>query len=134
LVGQFVGLVLPHEHSGEEDRMEWNVVFADKMDQLTLWVEPIFFPFLRGADLFRPFLGSRNIADRRIKPDVKDFIRIAGNWNAPIRVASDGAGFEILDILHCKMDDVVLPLLFRNPLCEGLFELVKAQVEVIAWP
>ena len=125
-------MILPHEHGGEEDGVERDVVFADKMDELCLRVEPVVFPAVRMANFLGPFFRRRDVADRGVEPDVKHLARTSGNGDAPVGVAGDCAGFEIVDVVHRKANDVFFPVLLFDPGGELLFELVEAEIEMAA--
>ena len=44
LIDEFVGDILPHDHGGEKDGVERDIVFSDELDVVGFGVEPVVFP------------------------------------------------------------------------------------------
>ena len=99
-VDKFIGLILAHDHGRKEDGMKRDVIFADEIDEFGLWIKPIIFPSFGFTYFFGPFARCRDIADRRVEPDVENLA--LGLWkrnrNAPIGIAGNGARAQFFDI------------------------------------
>jgi hypothetical protein len=59
------------QHDGEDDAMENDIVFPDKMYQLGCCIFPVRSPVL--IIINGPLFSSADIPDRGIKPNIKDF-------------------------------------------------------------
>nr|GFD49764.1 hypothetical protein [Tanacetum cinerariifolium] len=92
VVGQDI-IAVRLQHYRENNAVENDVVLADKMHQLGAGVLPVFLPVVGEA-----FLGGRDVADGRIKPDVQHFTLRAGHrhGHTPVEVAGYGAGVQAL--------------------------------------
>ncbi len=91
VVGELEVISVGHEHRGEDDAVEDDVVFADEVDDTAFGVLPVFFP-----SVGEKFLCVGDIADGSIKPDIEDFAFSAfhGYGNTPFEVAADGARLQ----------------------------------------
>ena len=74
------------EHGRPKQRVEVNDVFADKVPDLSIFVFPV--RVERLAVAITPVLRRRDVADRRVHPDVEIFIGISRNLEAKIRLVA----------------------------------------------
>ena len=73
-----------NKHGWEEHCVELNVVFANKVINLGIFVKPQIFVFLLGQ-----FLGDGDVADWGIKPYIENFVLISfeRNRKAPLDIS-----------------------------------------------
>ena len=76
-------------HAWEENSVKVDVILADKVVYFAIIVLPAVFHHFVSAK----FLGYGDVADRRVKPNVENFIFIAFKWHfdSPLDVAGDTA-------------------------------------------
>ena len=117
------------QHRREDDTVENDVVLADEVHHFRLLVFPVLFP------VGRQLLRGRDVADRRIEPDVQHFAlgSLDRNGNPPVQIAAHGAGLEPqIEPALALAVHVDFPLLvpFENPLAQESFVLVERQEPV----
>ena len=118
-----------HQHSGEYDAVEYDIVLADEVYHLGIFALPILLPI--GGEL----LGCRDIADGCVKPNVEHLTlsTLYGYRDTPIEVAAYGTRLqtEVEPTLALTIY-IGLPLLvlFENPLAEFGLILVQREVPV----
>src|SRR6266700_6767283 len=86
------GLTGPDQGRGETHGVKRHVILAEELDVLDVIVlQPPLTPIAAGLTGPGPFLGCRDIGDRRIKPDVQHLLleARARYWDAPGEVARD---------------------------------------------
>ena len=90
VVGQIVGAV-GHQHRGEHDAVEHDVVLADEMDHACFGILP---PF--GIVVADEVDGVGDITDGGVKPYVEHLSLGAfyGHGDTPVEVAAHGAGLQ----------------------------------------
>src|SRR5205814_1803440 len=83
----------PEQCRGKAHGMERHIVLAQKLDVTDVVREPPVLPTPNVGALRSPFLGDRDIGDRRVEPDVEDLSleAFARHRHAPIEVAGDAA-------------------------------------------
>ena len=117
------------EHRREDDAVENDIVFADKMDHLGVLRLPI------GLPIGCKVLCSRYITDRSVEPDIKHlpFGALHRHGNAPIEVAAYGTGLQtsVQPALALSVN-IAFPLFvpFENPLAQKSFVLIQRQIPV----
>ena len=87
IIGQYI-TTFCFQHRRENNTMEYNIIFPDKMDHPGFGILPIFFPFR--SQIFR----CRNVSDRSIEPDIEhlSFRFIERYGHPPIQIAGHGTG------------------------------------------
>ena len=130
IVRQLIG-ALGHEHSGENEAVEHDVVLANEVDDAGVLVLPVLFPVIG-----QQFLGVADVADGGIKPHIEHFTLdpLDGHGDAPVEVARHGAGLQMLVEPRLALTiDIGLPLfvVFKNPLAQGGFPLVEGHVPML---
>ncbi len=70
-------------------------VSADKMDNIgvPVRIHPVLLPV--DPVLVRPLLGERDVADRRVHPDVDDQILVIRKPNAPLEISGDAPVIQL---------------------------------------
>ena len=132
IVGQDVA-AFGLQHSGENDAMENDIVFSDKMNQTGFGIFPPFFPRIG-----QQFLGVGNITDGRIEPNIEHFTfgTFHGNGNTPIQVAAHGTRLQAyIQPTFTLTIHIGTPFLmiFQNPLTQPAFVLIQRQIPVLGF-
>src|SRR5438445_12583857 len=85
------GLRVAHQLRGPDKGVEPDVVLADEVVALALWVLPEVAPALRLPDPLRPLDRRGKVADHRVEPDVNALIVVAfqRDRDAPCDVSGD---------------------------------------------
>ena len=82
------------QQNGEDDAVEDDVVLANEMHQLGVFVLPIWLPIhpLLGG----PIAGGCDVSEGRIKPHIQDLSvgTFHGHWNSPIEVPRHGTALK----------------------------------------
>ena len=75
------------EHGGEDNTVKHDIVFANKVDELGVFIFPIRFPVY--VIFFSPFFGCGDISNWRVKPYIQDFVFTSWHRyrNPPIEIS-----------------------------------------------
>ena len=136
VVGHDILAVSLHHHR-EDDAVEHDVVLADEVYQPRVLVLPPLFPVTPLLRLLGTQLHSvRHIADGGIKPHIEHLSlgALYGHGDAPVQVASHGAGLQVhVEPRLALSVHVRAPLLvlLQYPLLQPLLILVQRQVPVL---
>ena len=138
IVGHDIAAVCFHHH-WEDEAVENNIVFTDKMYQTGFVVLP---PFLPGSPTLRIALAELlrvgNITDRRIKPNIEHlaFSSFYRNGNTPIKITRHGTWLQVhIQPALALAVNIRTPLLmaFQNPLFQPFLILVQRQIPVLGF-
>ena len=121
------------QHGGENDTMEYDIVFPDKMYHTGLRVFPIFFP-LRGQ-----VFGGRNITNGSIKPYIQDLAlcTFQRHRHAPIQVTGYRTGLQTVVQPRLALSiNIGLPFLMflQYPFLQPIFILIQRQIPMLRLP
>ena len=127
-------LVVRHQQRGEDERVEDDVVFSDKVEQIAALVLPVATPQLRVALPRGPFFRGRDVADRRVEPDVEHLALgvFDGHRHAPREVArhravGEAVGEPAFDLpAHVRLP----PRMLVDPRFEAGLEVAEREVPV----
>ena len=118
------------EHGREDDAVEDDVVLADEVHHFGLFVLPVFLP------VGRQVLGRRDVADRRVEPDVEHlaFGPFDRYGNAPVQVTAHRTRLQTaVEPALALPIDVGFPLFvpFEDPFAQETLVLVQRQIPVL---
>ena len=115
--------------------MERNIVFTDEIITAAVLL-PEIAPFFRVAGHGRPLLGSGQITDDRIEPDINAFVfePFYRYRHAPSYIARDGPVFQpFLEVMGGKINHILPPVeLVFNPTQQLFVECAQLQEEMLS--
>src|ERR1039458_5839215 len=138
---QSLAFVISHQGRWKNNAMKNDIILPDKMNQTTLGILPIIFPsstlhmsigsgLAALISLLKIFLGSRDIPDWRIKPNIQNLTLGIGqrNLDTPIQIPRHCSWLQAL-----SEPGITLPQDIGLPVLPRIYERFYLPLHLIQW-